>query len=407
MVEKKLNTNRRIALFAGLTVSVMALFFNFYEPWAPIGSDRILDGKFNTPAATSVWSGWNEWSRRTPTDGSRNSPGVVLNTASNRQTVLRMIIDDITDVPAFRVSLRATAKGIVRGKESYFLPRAVFFYRDAQSKSLFHIPHGIMLIQKDRGWRTYTGFFPVPDGATEARFYIQNLGDAGVMRVDDLSVVPVQKRPSAPWAKGLFSALWAIALGVCLFRLRLWHRPYGWIISILLILILIGIILPEPLLNNTLKKTAQTGKTLILKKSQPPTSIQNPDPPLPADQSKLIQKTIIVPPETPMENAHLIGHLILFSLLAFFSALSWLSSPPSLKRAGELFAGLLFFAAATEVLQFIPIGRSANLKDLSTDTLGMGGAVILVLIFRSVQHLWKQKMSGTHTPPPPTHSQAG
>jgi hypothetical protein len=58
-----------------------------------------------------------------------------------------------------------------------------------------------------------------------------------------------------------------------------------------------------------------------------------------------------------------------------------------LKRAGLRFAGLLFFSAATEVLQFIPPDRSACLSDLYVDAGGMAGAVVLVLLLRHIQHV--------------------
>jgi VanZ family protein len=90
---------------------------------------------------------------------------------------------------------------------------------------------------------------------------------------------------------------------------------------------------------------------------------------------------------TVVEQAHVIGHFTLFSLLAFLAALSWVSAPPSARRVAAVFAGLIFFAAATEVLQFIPADRSAGLSDLRTDVVGMVGAVVAVFALRSIQHL--------------------
>jgi VanZ family protein len=90
---------------------------------------------------------------------------------------------------------------------------------------------------------------------------------------------------------------------------------------------------------------------------------------------------------TVVEQAHIVGHFALFSLLAFLSALSWISAPPSLRRVAAVSAGLIFFAAASEVLQFIPADRSAGLSDLRIDVIGMVGAIVAVFVLRSIQRL--------------------
>ena len=58
----------------------------------------------------------------------------------------------------------------------------------------------------------------------------ENLGVAGVMHADDVSVIPVRARPSAPWWKLFFGTLWTAAFGFCLSALRPWTRRYGFMI---------------------------------------------------------------------------------------------------------------------------------------------------------------------------------
>jgi len=383
-------TKRKIfaSVFAVSVVGLMALFFNLYEPWIPIGPELIPDGSFSTPAATNRWSGWNGLTRLVPDGGFGGSPGVVLTTASNQNGILRFTVYDLTNIPAFRVSLRAAATGIVRGKEAYHVPRAIFFYHDAAAKSLYNLHHGIMDIPADAGWQRYQDVFPVPVGAANARLHIQNLGQAGTMQIDDVSVIPVKERPSAPYWKLFFGTLWMTAFGFVIFALRPWTRRYGFLIMLTLLGIMAGIVMPGKLLDSSIEKSLHTAKGLIPKPAAPavqpakPAAVQiaAPNP----VKSKI--ESVVVPPVTGVDRAHLIGHFGLFSLLAFLSALSWLSAP-SLRRALGVYAGLAFFATATEVLQFIPPDRSAGLSDLIVDTSGMAGAVALALIVRTIQRL--------------------
>jgi VanZ family protein len=390
MLGNPVKRNLFASVFALLIVGSMALFFNLYEPWQPIGPELIPDGSFNTPVATNGWSGWNEWTRLEPDGGFNHSPGVVLTCSSNQHGILRFTAYDLKNIPAFRVSMRAAAKGIVKGKEGYHVPRAIFFYNDANARSLFSLHHGIMDISKDTGWRRYTDFFPVPEGAANARFQIQNLGAAGVMQIDDISVVPVKERHSAPYWKLFFGTLWMAAFGFAIFALRPWTHRLGPLIMLVLVLIMVGIVTPGKLLDSTIEKSLHTAKSLIPKPVAPAAQSAKPAPlktvtPAP---TKPQTEPVIAPASTGVDQAHLIGHFGMFSLLALLSTLSWLTTP-SLRRATVIYTELAFFATATEVLQFIPPDRSAGLSDLYVDMGGMAGAVIIVFVLRHIQRLIK------------------
>jgi VanZ family protein len=378
------------SIFTGLTVGIMALFFNLYEPWQPVGPELIQDGSFSSSAATHRWSGWNDLTRLAPDGGFNGSPGVALSTTSNRNGILRFTVHDLTNIPAFRVSLRAAASGIVRGKESYHVPRAIFFYHDAAAKSLYNLHHGVMDIPADTGWKTYKEVFPVPAGAANARLHIQNLGTAGAMRIDDVSVTPVRERPSAPCWKLFFGTLWMTAFGFSLFALRPWTHRLGPLIMLTLAVIMAGIVAPGKLLDSALVKSLHAAKRLIPKTAAPAVQPAGPSAPQAAAPAPSKPKTepVVAAPRTGVDQAHLIGHFGMFSLLALLSALSWLTTP-SLRRAAAVYAVLAFFAASTEVLQFIPPDRSAGLSDLRTDLAGMAGAVVLVFLLRLINRNWR------------------
>ncbi|MFA7369784.1 MAG: VanZ family protein, partial [Kiritimatiellales bacterium] len=183
------------------------------------------------------------------------------------------------------------------------------------------------------------------------------------------------------------------AFGLCLFALRPWTRRHGALIMVTLALIMTGIILPGKFLDDSIKKSIHTAKSLIPKPVTPVTVPQietvktAPAQPALSRPLKPKEELFITLSGTGIEQTHLIGHFTLFSLLAFLSALSWISATPTLRRLVTVVAGLFFFAASTEVLQFIPADRSAGLGDLRVDIAGMAGAVVLVFVLRRFQRL--------------------
>jgi VanZ family protein len=385
MFEKTSKRNLFASVFALLTVGSMALFYNLYEPWQAIGSELIPDGSFSSPSATNVFGGWSDLTQLVPDGGFNGSPGVVLAATPKRKGTLRFTVYNLTNIPAFRVSLRATAYGVTQGKEGYNVPKAVFYYRDTNSKSLYKLHHGVVNIPKDTKWQYYKDFFPVPKDTIDARFHIENDGIAGVMQVDDLSVIPVKPRRLAPLWKLIFGTLWFAAFVLCLSVLRPWTRRYGFMIMATLFLIIVGIILPGKPLDDAIEKTAHSIKKMIPK---PVEIVSHPaEPSVEGRPIKLKEEVVVADKSTATERTHVVGHFMLFSLLAFLSALSWITAPSSFKRAVAVLAGLIFFATATEVLQFIPPDRSAGLSDLSIDVTGMTSAVILVLCLRGIQRL--------------------
>jgi VanZ family protein len=372
------------SIFAVSVVGFMALFFNLYEPWIAVGPELIPDGGFSTPAATNCWSGWNRWTRLVPDSGFNGSPGVVLTGTPTEHGILRFTAYHLNNIPAFRVSLRAATGNVVPGNEKYHIPRAIFFYHDANTNSLFNLHHGVVDLAEDTGWKRYTDFFPVPSGAANARLHIQNLGSGGTLRIDDVSIIPVCPSPAAGGWNFLFGTLWMTAFGLCLFVLRPWKRRYGHSIMITLFLIMVGIVLPGQILDGGIQKTKTIAKK-ILTRPPPAQTVKAVQAPKPAGDVKSVvpkEEAATSLTRKEAEEAHVAGHLLLFSLLAFLSALSWLTTPQLLRRAATVYAGLTFFAISTEVLQFITPDRSAALGDLAVDMSGMAGAVVLVFLLR-------------------------
>lgn len=375
-------------LFAVSAMAGMALFFSLYEPWEPIGPELIPDGSFSTPAATNDWVGWNQRAFYSPNEGFRQSPGVVLTTSTNQHGVLRYCIHDLENIPAFRVSLRAAAKEVRAIKETYQYPRAAFFYKDTRNKPLFHLPHEFFSAQKDKGWRGYKGFFPVPVAATNAQLYLANSGLDGTLTLDDVSVIPVRPRPSAPWWKLFFSILWIAAFARCLVLLKLWKRQYGVLILLTVSLILTGVLLPKSLLNPPIRKATQSAITALQQPAplvpalKPAPAVQPVPAPKTAAPAKPKEEVVIELIEHGEGKIYTIGHFILFSLLALLCGLSWFTAQAPARRAAGILGGLALFAAATEVLQFLTADRTARLSDLGVDLTAIAIALLLTLLLR-------------------------
>lgn len=357
----KMKTNRRFALlFALLTLSAMALFFHTYSPWTPMGEEQL----------SNDWNGWSPLIQKIET-------GVVLETTSNQNSSLRFTLPSIENEIGFRVSLRARAEGVVPGEKSWHCPRAVFCYYDENDKGIYSTPHGVFSIKKERGWKTYRAFFPVPEEAVRARFHLQNFGQSGTLHIEHTSIIPAKPRASVPYWKATFALLWFSALGTCVVALHLWRRRFGWIICALTLAIIAGVLLPQNILNHAIKTTCEPPQRITKAPAPPPVPVEvqkaKPKDPKPEIAKK----------ET-IECAHGIGHVILFGLLALFTALSWLWNQTTPKRSTAVLAGLTFFATATEILQNVTPDRKAGWSDLSLDLIGVVLAFLIALIFLRV-----------------------
>lgn len=373
------------ALFAVLTVGAMALFFSRYDPWVAIGPEQIVDGGFESGRCRSEWRGWDDLVRQTADGGFGGSGGVTLLTASNRNGVLRRAVSDLGSIPAFRASLRAKASGVRRGERAYHVPRALFYYRDLEGRGIWKIRHGIIDLADDADWRFYSDVFPVPERVLDAQFHIQNLGFGGILQIDDVSLVPVRPRRSAPWWKLFFGTLWMGAFSVCLFALAPWRRRFGLLVTITAFLILGGIVMPSDTLDDGIlsakRSVTETLKPLCPAPAPGPAirAVPSPEDPRPAPPG--VPQT----PEREMNRAHEIGHLALFSLLGALAALCWVTHPVRFRRVLVVIAGGSAFAAATEVLQYITPDREAGWNDLFTDLRGIVPAILAVALLRLMQ----------------------
>ncbi len=382
-------------VFTVLIIGGMTLFFSRYDPWEPIGAERIADGGFEGEAWQTQWTGWNDLVRHTEQRGFRNSAGVVLNTTSGRNGILRRTVRTPADTPAFRASLRAKANGIVRGRLGYHIPRALFYYRDRQGKGMWSVSHGIVNLRKDSGWNMYSNVFPVPDDVMDAHLHIENGGVAGVLYIDDVSLVPVRPRTSAPWWRTAFAVLWMSTFGFWLFRLRPWRKKSGLAATGLTLLILAGIVMPGEALDDAIRSGKSVLSERVMRAPEPHTderqSAEAEQTPAVSAASASEPETAARTPAREMDQAHETGHRVLFALLGCLAGFCWLEPPRLWYRAVWLTAGLTCFAAATETLQMITPDREAGWSDLLTDLSGAVPAVAAVTLLQWIRRAHRRK----------------
>jgi len=381
MFKKSPNRTLVTALFATLTVSGMALFFNLYDPWMPIGPDRIIDNGFETEGCTSEWTGWDsELARIDPEGGFNGSAGVVLSTTPKRHSRLKMTVSETESIPAFRVSARATAKNVERGPKSWNLPRTVFFYLNSSGKPLFNLSHGLFDIKQNSEWKRYTAVFPVPENIQNGQLQIQNFGKEGILRIDDISVIPVTPKPVALFFNIFFTLLWISALAACLASLQPWKHWSGAGAMLCSLVIIIGVVLPGEPLNAAISSTldtlqdAQQKMAHFAKQSVARRASAEPTP----EKIVIIEKQseAAAPSEKDrVQYVHKAGHFALFTLLALLSMICWAPAQERAIRILCVTGGLYLFATATEVLQFVTFDRKAGLLDLSVDIAGISIAI--------------------------------
>lgn len=397
MCRKPTFRNRALAIAAVLTVGGIALFFNLYEPWMRIGPDRVIDNGFERPGCTAEWTGWNsDLTHLRPEGGYRKSGGVELQAGPGRHGVLRMTIFETEDIPAFRIGVRAKADRVAPGEQSYHVPRTIFFFRDQQGHVDYSRSHTVFNFKKDSGWKRFSALFPVPADIIDARLQVQNLGVGGTLTIDDISVIPVAPRPSAPLFHIIFILLWIGVFSACLLALSPWKSRTGTAALLCALAIILGVLLPGDFLDDTIVQTKTLLKERVHRRiPRPPESTQiapAAKQPHPQTKEPAVHKSN---PETEpqvhsfVQQIHTTGHFALFMLLAILSLSTWTDPRSPRRTARNVLGGLLLFAVSTEVMQFLTPDRKAGFHDLFIDLTGIFIATLLfeILTLPRLKHL--------------------
>lgn len=392
---------RAALLLAAVFLAVMALFFTYHDQYRDVGGNLIAGGDFaQSPireGGANTAGGWRARGpslRWEPQGGVDYSGGVRLGTHEGRGSNLGYTVDNPRRFRFLRLSGRLRADDIVVGDQAWNTARLLLFFTDRDGRSHLQRDHVVCVITGTQSWRHCERVFPVPDFAVTARIHVQNLAASGALWIDELRLTPVIERSSTIFWRLLFAALWCGVLAYCVWSARLSRQPLGPLIIAIALLIVFGVAVPEPVIEQIVYRGTDTAKELL--------NDQSSDASKPGEAQVAPSTAPAAPPgrdraqPSPLPFATLftvkqIGHFVLFSLLAFLTFLSvirrWRSGSPASRPTAAfatVTAALLIFAAGAEILQFLTTTRRPSLFDWGIDAGGIVFGAAIALAIRRV-----------------------
>ena len=377
-------------LLAAAFLAVMALFFTYHDWYRDVGDNLVAGGALEesplTASGSTVGGSWRgrgpqvEWAPRSGFDG---SGGVRLGTDPGRGSSLNYAVEHPAGSRFLRLSGRLRTDDIVQGKNGWDNARLVLSFTDRNRRRVFHDVCGIT---GSAGWRLCERVIAVPTSAVAAEIHVQNLAASGTLWVDDLTLTPAVKKSSTALWRALFGTLWCAVLVYCAWLSRLLEQPLGLAILVIAIVIIAGVAAPESTIEKIVDRGADTVNGLVVAEQFPAALPAAGAPDSRSRWTHEVRRTFAWPFGLVFTVKKL-GHFVLFGALAFLAFSSTArrcqagtrSSDPATEFATTGVA-LILFAAAAEVVQFLPTSRTPSLIDWGIDTAGilLGGAVALL-----------------------------
>ncbi len=379
-------------LFLGL----MGLFYSTYDPYLVAGPEIEIGGDFTTNPL-KPGSGWKTLSPRlywTEGEGFGGSAGLRLETRDEKGGRVDFVIENPRQYEALRLSGRMRVERVVMGRHPWRSARILLFFTDHLGKAHWDLPHTLCSLTGTQGWQRYEASFVVPSYAKHGQIVVQNPARSGTAWADDLHLTPVRAKSTVGTWKTLFATAWGVMLLYCIFRLRLWQRPWGTVLVLTTLIIVAGVALPATTVGAALEGPVELVAS-VQELAAPPKLTTTP--PQVAEKKSVTaeakteergaaQKTVKrarKPEKKKLTTDQLVtrnaishqlkksGHGLLFAVLGLFGLLSLARAEAlSFGSIVLLLSGLLLFAAATELLQITVVNREPRLFDAFIDSTG-------------------------------------
>jgi len=325
------------------------LFFNLYERYTVIGPELLQNGDFDNSSTGVTTTNPAVGSTRLHSD----APANFVYTSQD--------ITDFQHYPLLRLSYEIKTVNVSRGPFDWMAARIVLLTSLNPNGTPTHLQtHVLTNIHGTHKWERHEVVFTTHADTSKLNVSAQLAKATGTFWVKNLSLLPVKETALFDTIRTMISILWIfltfwIATPIALSALGNIRRTS---VLILALAISFGALMPEA-------QKARIGNALLTTKG--------------AGQLPIIHSNMAVfrfSPLLPSPDIYKAGHFVMFAFLSI-AALS--HRPYPISRIRTLFY-LLLFAMATEVLQLLVLGRSAQLGDLIIDGAGIATALILLWV---------------------------
>lgn len=265
-----------------------------------------------------------------------DSQTVVRLKSNNNQKIvaIKQTLENIKKGQFVRLSGAMKIKNVSKGDKVWKAARIIFVAVDSQGRSMYNVPHVLVMHNGTTDWKTYSKIFVAVSHA--ARYYVemQLVNVKGVSWVKDLSLRPVKESLSYRAFQSVVAILWLVVTFWIL-------APYWRVIfsskkNILIFLMLIAALFAS-LASTDLKHGFIESLKLFL--------------PWVEDEERFFR----------------LGHYLAYTTISV--AIFW--KVKSSRAIIMFFSLLIIFSMATEILQYLVDGRTPRISDFLVDVSGV------------------------------------
>lgn len=367
-------------LFAATFLVVMALFFIHYDPYQDIGPNLVAGGGLDQ-STLPAGGGWRARGPGVTWDaqgGVGHSGGMRLKPEAGHGVSLNYTATRLDGARLLRVSARLRSADIVPGPNGWNTGRVLLSLVDSDGH---RFARTICEIDGSRPWELCERVVPLAHDIVAVQINVQNLAASGTLWVDDLHLAAVAEKSAAFYWRAGFAVLWGAVLLYCGWLARLLDRPLGAAIIGIVMVITFGVAAPEGAIELIVGRGADAVNGLV----DPELSAASPGADGPNDSRQRWTHEVrraLGWPFGLVLTVKKLGHFSLFAVLAWlaFSSIGRRRDAAATQALVTAGGALLLFAAAAEVIQFLPASRTPSFTDWLLDTAGIvvgGGLAIL------------------------------